>query len=543
MSRQRNVPVDQREKKNAPSEDVRCQNSGSAALGFIFLVRPDECEILNCLTIPRCFCLDFRGNPAFWPFVCGPNWRGKSCPLEVCSLELHPLEICPSEIRPFEICFLELRPFEICFLELCPFEICLFEPRLLEPRPLELRHKEICFRQVDHRRMSWKFSQLCLLQIWSPISLIFTSFVFGCSEVRKSAQGRDHVTCAWGGIVCLGLMVWYERQGRLSIFFFLVCRLSSSVAHEAAEEILHLKIMAFRVGHGQLTQCVNSGFAYRQAVIGQHCGRFGKTVGILSLLSDENLLLCHGRTPDGQRQTDHSEPNKSEVAKAGDVIFITEMAFNVPASRGEKRPNLAAKAPKDQGKNQKDRDHEVPSAKTSGNRSHFRFGWIDSYQRKKSPTIRQFSFLLGQIIQSHRFAERCFSYIPPSLSFPSHINPFRGKTLQYSSFTSGCEGSAMTLLIDPSKKPTRYRSNEACVKHFCMAKGCSNWGAFGIGTSFKAGKPGQWFCSEHIAQAHKQLCSDTRKSSDIPDYLLPQPVRARKARRERNFKKQQGVLL
>lgn len=101
----------------------------------------------------------------------------------------------------------------------------------------------------------------------------------------------------------------------------------------------------------------------------------------------------------------------------------------------------------------------------------------------------------------------------------------------------------MTLLIDQSKKPTRYRSNKACVKHFCMAKGCSNWGAFGIGASFKAGKPGQWFCSDHIAQAHKQLCSETRKSSDIPDYLLPQPVRARKARRERNFKKQQGVLL
>ena len=101
----------------------------------------------------------------------------------------------------------------------------------------------------------------------------------------------------------------------------------------------------------------------------------------------------------------------------------------------------------------------------------------------------------------------------------------------------------MTLIIDQTKKPTRYKSNEACVKHFCMAKGCSNWGAFGIGASFKAGKPGQWFCAEHIAQAHKQLCAETRKLSDIPDYLLPQPVRARKARRERTLKKQQGVLL
>lgn len=99
----------------------------------------------------------------------------------------------------------------------------------------------------------------------------------------------------------------------------------------------------------------------------------------------------------------------------------------------------------------------------------------------------------------------------------------------------------MTLAIDHSKKPSRYKINPACIKHFCMAKGCGRWGCFSIGC--KGGKPGMWFCSDHIAEASKVLRSPALRRKNIPEYLLPQPVRARKARRERALKKDQGSLL
>ncbi len=540
MASQRNVPVDQQEKKNAPSGDIHWQNSASETLSFSVLTRLDESEILKSLSECPLFFFYFRGNQAFWPFVFWPDGRRK----------YSPLKLCLSEFLPLENCFLEFCLLEPCPLEICPLEICFMEKRLSEicasePCPLELRPYEICIGEVDLARMTGEIYQSYLLKVWHPVSVMLPNLVFGRSEVREGAQSGDHVTCAGVGIIHFGFMVWHEREGRWFIFLLLFFRLSGCVAHEAAEQILHGKIVPLRVGHGQLTQRENSGFAHRQALVGQHRCSFRKPVGILSLLSDENLLLRHGRTPDGQRQTDQSEQKKSEIAKMGNVIGVLKIPFDVPARGGDKTPNIIPKEPKENGKIQDCHRRKLRCGKSIIEPRYtpycWPYCWIEPCTGKLKNTFVQFLFLDGQ--ECHRNRTNVPRSFQPSLDFASHVDPFRGKTLQYSSFTSGCEGSAMTLLIDPSKKPTRYRSNEACVKHFCMAKGCSNWGAFGIGASFKAGKPGQWFCSEHIAQAHKQLCSETRKSSDIPDYLLPQPVRARKARRERNFKKQQGVLL
>ena len=490
MASQRNVPVSQwvmKATESVSSGPVIWQNSGSAALRFIFLVRPDECEILNRLSEYVLFYFHFRGNQAFWPFVFGPNWNGQFglveiCPLEICHFEIclfetYPFEICPFEPRrleprpleprPLERSPLEPRPFErrhfeICILELRPFERRPLELRPLEPRPLELRHYEprvsevrpikhcplepchleICIRQVNVFRMTWKLSEPYLSKVWLPASVLLPPLVFGCSEVGKGAQGCDHVTWALGGIVCLGLMVWHEREGRLGIFLLLFFRLPACVAHKTAEQILYLKIMALWVGYGQFPQRENPSFAYWQAIVGQHRSGFGKAVGILSLLHHVNLLLRYGRTPDGQWQTDHAEQNKTQIAKMGDVIGVFKMAFNVQASRGKIRPNLGSIDPHDEGKEQENRHHYLPSAKPSGNSRYFLYGRsdpIEPYGEKIRPTIRQFSFLLGQILQGLCFAEPCSFH--PSFDVASHVNPFRGKTLLCLSFISGCEGA------------------------------------------------------------------------------------------------------
>ena len=59
--------------------------------------------------------------------------------------------------------------------------------------------------------------------------------------------------------------------------------------------------------------------------------------------------------------------------------------------------------------------------------------------------------------------------------------------------------------IDETRKPARYRSNPSKIKHYCMAKSCARWGAFGIGVSLKRDKPGKWFCSKHINAAKGML--------------------------------------